>query len=68
MTSKHFRALAEVLNHAKPMGNVVGTQDLLLEYWEMLVHRMAAMCRKENPRFNSTMFYAACGLKESVLD
>ena len=60
MTKKHFKALSAALNGAKPVGNPIETQDVLLSYWEDLVARIANVCREINPRFDREKFYAAC--------
>ena len=62
MTQKHFRALAEALNHAKPIYHdlplyLAGAQA----QWRGDVERVANVCELVNARFDRLKFYEACG-------
>jgi hypothetical protein len=59
MTRKHFEKIAAVLKATRPDGT-----GSLLSQWEYQVNVMATMCAEDNPRFNHTVFFEACGLED----
>ena len=51
MSKKHFVKLAQAVAQIKDIGERERTAQLL-----------ADVCAADNPRFNSSRFYAACGV------
>ena len=57
MTKKHFRALAQALNDAKPLElNSVG----YVAGWRQCIDAIANVCQETNPRSDREKFLTAC--------
>ena len=61
MSRKHFRLLADALQHNAP---TVTSSDVEIALFTQIVSDIAEACRQTNPRFNRERFEAASGLLE----
>ena len=61
MSRKHFRLLADALQHNAP---TVMSSDAEVALFIQIVSDIAAACRQANPRFDRGRFEAASGLLE----
>jgi hypothetical protein len=59
MTKQHFESIAAVLKSRRPADDDHDTHRCTA--WRDMVIAFAAMCVKENPRFDASRFYDACG-------
>ncbi len=57
MSKKHFNALAAAVRDWRRVCPSVEEADVA-----QLVARLAAVCQAENPRFNRSRFFDACGV------
>jgi hypothetical protein len=53
-TKHHYEALANALHTDLP--------DLASSHYAELIHRLAKMLEKDNPKFNKERFMNACGV------
>ena len=61
MSRKHFRLLADALQHNAP---TVMSSDAEVALFTQIVSDIATACRQANPRFDRGRFEAASGLVE----
>ena len=61
MSRKHFRLLADALQHNAP---TVTSSDAEVALFTQIVSDIATACCQANPRFNRARFEAASGLVE----
>jgi len=61
MTRKHFRLLANALQHNAP---TFASSDVEVALFTQIVNDIATACRQTNPRFDRERFEAASGLVE----
>ena len=57
MSKKHFRSLAAAVRDWRRVCPSVDDADVA-----QLVARLAALCQADNPRFNRSRFFDACGV------
>lgn len=62
MTRKHFVALANELNYARPVDLTSETGRAAYEAWERAVKAVCIACRSANSAFDAERFRAACGV------
>jgi hypothetical protein len=58
MTKKHFTQLALIINAAHPYTQGSDQAERIVRE---IAGELAKLCRQENPRFDSTRFFQACG-------
>jgi hypothetical protein len=64
MTRKDYIAIAAQLKEACPVIEDGNTLHLRLAQWQKDVVAMATILARDNPRFDHTRFYEACGLND----
>jgi hypothetical protein len=57
MTRKDYRLIAKAMKKA---GTVIEDDDTAMDVHMLYTNAMAAALQKDNPRFNSADFFAAC--------
>lgn len=60
MSKKHFEALAKVLKGTKGYNN----SPAALEQWQTDVEAIALVCQSFNSEFDTSRFFAACGVED----
>lgn len=65
MSRKHYIALAKILNSSRERLEAGGINPLFV--WKEMVKALASEMQADNPAFNATKFYTACGLPSNAV-
>ena len=62
MTKKDYIKLAQALKDSKPTAADEPNTYFMRQTWNYTVHKIVQVLADDNPRFDATRFYAACGM------